>query len=85
MTDLVTRLRIQATAFSNLEFWTGPEPSPEQTAIIIDLREAADRIADLELAMVELSRTNGSPAFGSANVLAAHVRVAARRALEHKR
>jgi hypothetical protein len=40
MTDLVTRPRTQATAFSNLAFWTGLEPSQEQTAIITDLREA---------------------------------------------
>lgn len=84
MSDLVTRLRTQASAFSNLNFWTGPEPSQEQTAIITDLREAADRIADLELALVELSQTNGSPNnVDNANVLASRVRWAARRALEH--
>jgi hypothetical protein len=80
MSDLVTRLRMQAVAF-----WTGREPDQEQTAIITDLREAAERIADLELALVELSQTNGSPRnVANANVLASRVRWAARRALEHK-
>jgi hypothetical protein len=50
------------------------------------LEEAADRIAALEMALVELSRTDGSPGnFNSASVLAAHVRVAARRALKERR
>jgi hypothetical protein len=76
---------MQATAFSNLAFWTGREPDQEQTAIITDLREAADRIADLELALVELSQTSGAPSnVANANVLAGRVRWAARRALEHK-
>jgi hypothetical protein len=68
MSDLVTRLRAEVDEDVN-------EPLDRL------LDEAADRIAHLELALVELSRTNGSPEFGSANVLAAHVRVAARRAL----
>jgi hypothetical protein len=84
MTDLVTRLQMQATAFSNLDFWSGREPSQEQTAIITDLREAAERIANLELALVELSQTSGTPSnVANANVLASRVRWAARRALEH--
>jgi hypothetical protein len=50
------------------------------------LEEAADRIAALEMALVELSRSDGSPGnFNSASVLAAHVRVAARRALKERR
>jgi len=85
MSDLVTRLRMQANAFSNLNFWVEHEPSQEETAIITDLRDAADRIADLELALVELSRTSGSPSnVANANVLASRVRWSARRALEHK-
>jgi hypothetical protein len=80
MSDLVTRLQTQATAFSNLDFWSGREPTQEQTAIITDLREAAERIANLELALVELSQTSGS----NANVLASRVRWAARRALEYR-
>ena len=85
MSDLVTRLSIQANAFSNLDFWSGREPSQEETAIINDLREAVDRIANLELALVELSQTSGSPRnAASAEVLASRVRWAARRALEHR-
>src|SRR6516162_8196536 len=61
MSDLVTRLRVQANAFSNLDFWSGREPSQQETTIINDLQEAVDRIANLELALVELSRTSGSP------------------------
>jgi hypothetical protein len=38
MSDLVARLHTQANAFSNLDFWSGREPSQEQTAIITDLR-----------------------------------------------
>jgi hypothetical protein len=85
MTDLVIRLRMTASAFSNHAFWAGREPDQEEAGIITDLREAADRIASLELALVELSQTNGSPSnFNSASVLAAHVRVAARRALRQQ-
>jgi hypothetical protein len=85
MSDLVTRLSMQANAFSNLDFWSGREPNQEETAIINDLREAVDRIADLELALVELSQTSGSPRnVASAEVLASRVRCAARRALEHR-
>jgi hypothetical protein len=80
MTDLVTRLQTQANAFSNLDFWNGREPTQEQTAIITDLREAAERIANLELALVELSQTSGS----NAKVLVSHTRWVARRALEHR-
>jgi hypothetical protein len=84
MSDLVTRLRSHADAFSNLDFWNAREPSQEESAIINDLREAVDRIANLELALVELSQTNGSPSnVANANVLASRVRWAARRALEH--
>ena len=84
MSDLVTRLRVQANTFSNLNFWIGHEPSLEETAIIADLRDAADRIADLELALVELSRTSGPSNVANANVLASRVRWSALRALEHK-
>ena len=85
MSDLVTRLCVQANGFSNLNFWIGHEPSLEETAIIADLREAADLIADPELALVELSRTSGSPSnVANANVLASRVRWSALRALEHK-
>ena len=49
------------------------------------LDEAAHRIADLELALVELSRTSGSPSnVANANVLASRVRWSAPRALEYK-
>jgi hypothetical protein len=69
MTDLVTRLRAEVDEDVN-------EPLDRL------LDEAADRIAHLEMALVELSQTDGSPSnFNSAYVLAAHVRVAARRAL----
>jgi hypothetical protein len=65
MSNLVDRLRMQANAFINLNLvavaWTGSESSQEETAFITDLREAADRIADLELALVELSQTSGAP------------------------
>jgi hypothetical protein len=85
MSDLVTRLRVQANAFSNLDFWSGREPSQQETTIINDLQEAVDRIANLELALVELSRTSGSPRnVTNAEVLASRVRWAARRALEHR-
>ena len=33
MSDLVTRLSMQANAFSNLDFWSGHEPSQEQRRI----------------------------------------------------
>jgi hypothetical protein len=79
MSDLVTQLGMQANAFSNFNFWSGHEPIQEETAIITDPREAADRMADLELALVELSQIN----VANANVLASRVRWAARRALEH--
>jgi hypothetical protein len=85
MSDLVTRLRTHANEFSNLDFWSGREPSQEQAAIINDLREAVDRIANLELALVELSQTSGAPSnVANANVLASRIRWAARRALEHQ-
>jgi hypothetical protein len=85
MSDLVTWLSMQANAFSNLDFWSGREPSLEQIAIINDLREAVDRIANLELALVELSQTSGSPSnVANAEALASRVRWAARRALEHR-
>jgi hypothetical protein len=85
MSDLVTRLRTHANAFSNFAFWSEREPSREETAIVNDLREAVDRIANLELALVELSQTSGSPSnVDNANVLASRVRWAARRALEHR-
>jgi hypothetical protein len=49
------------------------------------LREAADRVVDLELALVELSQTSGSPSnVDNANVLASRVRWTARRALEYR-
>jgi hypothetical protein len=32
MSDLVTRLRTQVNAFSNLGFWSGREPRQEETA-----------------------------------------------------
>jgi hypothetical protein len=52
---------------------------------INDLREAADRVVDLELALVELSQTSGSPSnVDNANVLASRVRWTARRALEYR-
>jgi hypothetical protein len=85
MSDLVTRLRTHANAFSNFAFWSERELSQEETAIVNDLREAVDRIANLELALVELSQTSGSPSnVDNANVLASRVRWAARRALEHR-
>ena len=85
MSDLVTRLHMRANAFSNFDFWSGREPSQEEAAIINDLREAVDRIAILELALVELSLTSGSSRdVANAEVLASRVRWAARRALEHK-
>ena len=88
MSNLVGRLRLQANAFINLNLvaveWTGHKPSQEERAIITDLREAADRIADLELVLVELSQTSGAPSnVANANVLASRVRWTARRALEH--
>jgi hypothetical protein len=85
MSDFVTRLSVQANAFSNLDFWSGREPSQDETTIIYDLREAIDRIANLELAFAELSQTSGSPRnVASAEVLPSRVRWAARRALEHR-
>jgi hypothetical protein len=85
MSDLVTRLRTHANAFSDFDFWSRHEPSQEQAAIINDLQEAVDRIANLELALVELSQTSGAPSnVANANVLASRVRWAARRALEHR-
>jgi hypothetical protein len=46
------------------------------------LGETADRIASLEIVLVELSQTNGSPGNAAdANTLAIRVRTAARRAL----
>jgi hypothetical protein len=69
MTDLVTRLRAEIDEDVN-------EP--------LDwlLAEAADRIASLEIVLVELSQTNGSPGkVADANTLAIRVRTAARRAL----
>jgi hypothetical protein len=85
MSDLVTRLRTHANAFGNLDFWSGREPSREEAAIINDLREAVDRIANLELALVELSQTSGAPSnVANANALASRVRWAARRALEYR-
>jgi hypothetical protein len=71
---------MQAAAFSNLDFWSGREPTQEQTAIITDLREAAERIANLEMALVELSQTSGS----NARVLVSRTRWVARRALEYR-
>jgi hypothetical protein len=69
MTDLVPRLRTEVDEEVN-------EPLARLLA------EAADRIADLELVLVELSQTNGSPRnVASAEVLASRVRTAARRAL----
>jgi hypothetical protein len=74
MSDLVTRLRHNAN-FGIPDFTNSK---------LLD--EAADRIAHLEMALVELSRTDGSPSnFNSASVLAAHVRVAARRSLKEAR
>lgn len=71
MSDLVTRLR--QTYHGEIQV----DP--------LLVKEAADRIAHLEMALVELSRTDGSPSnFTSANVLAAHVRVAARVALRQQ-
>jgi hypothetical protein len=69
MTDLVTRLRDEVDEDVN-------EPLDRL------LDEAADRIEHLELALVELSQTNGSPSnVADANVLAIRVRTAARLAL----
>ena len=70
MTDLVTRLRAEIDEDVN-----------EQLDRLLD--EAADRIASLEMALVELSQTNGSHTDGAdANTLAIPVRIAARRALK---
>jgi len=67
MTDLVTRLRAEVYEDVN-----------ERLDRLLD--EAADRIADLELALVELSHTDGSSSnVASANTLAMGVRTAARR------
>ena len=66
MNDLVTRLRA--------------EDVNEPIERLLD--DAANRIADLELALVELSRTDGSPRnVASTELLASRVRVTARRAL----
>src|SRR5215471_17655663 len=66
MSDLVTRLRA--------------EDVNEPIERLLD--EAADRIANLELALVELSRTDGSPRnVASTELLASRVRMTARRAL----
>ena len=69
MTDLVTRLRAEIDEDVN-----------EQLDRLLD--EAADRIASLEMALVELSQTNGAPSnVADANVLAIRVRTAAPLAL----
>ena len=69
MTDLVTRLRAEIDEAVN-----------EQLDRLLD--EAADRIASLEMALVELSQTNGAPSnVADANVPAIRVRTAARLAL----
>jgi hypothetical protein len=69
MTDLVTRLRAEIDEDVN-----------EQLDRLLD--GAADRIASLEMALVELSQTNGAPSnVADANVLAIRVRKAARLAL----
>jgi hypothetical protein len=66
MSDLVTRLR------------AGDVNEPIERL----LDEAADRIANLELALVELSRTDRSPRnVASTELLASRVRMTARRAL----
>ena len=73
MSGLVTRLSMQANAFSNLDVWSGREPSQKETAIVNDLREAVDRIANLELALIELSQKSGSPRnVARAEVLTSH-------------
>ena len=69
MTDLVTRMRDEIDDDVN-------EPLDRL------LGEAADRIAALEIALVESSRTDGSPSnAANANVLAIPARTAARRVL----
>ena len=69
MTYLVTRLRAEIDEAVN-----------EQLDWLLD--EAAGRIASLEMALVELSQTNGAPSnVADANVLAIRVRTAARLAL----
>jgi hypothetical protein len=69
MSDLVTRLRAEID-----------DDVSESFDRLLD--EAADRIADLELALVELSRTDGSPRnVANTELLAVRVRMAARRAL----
>ena len=69
MTDLVTRLRAEIDEDVN-----------EQLDRLLD--EVADRIASLEMALVELSQTNGAPSnVADANVPAIRVRTAARLAL----
>jgi hypothetical protein len=69
MSDLVTRLRAEIDEDVN-----------EPRFRLLD--EAADRIADLELVLVELSLTDGSPRnAANTELLAARVRTAARRAL----
>jgi hypothetical protein len=90
MSNLVDRLRMQANAFINLNLvavaWTGSELSHEETAIITDLREAANRIAGLEMALVELSQIGSLPRNeSSSELLAVRVRMAARRALKEAR
>ena len=57
-------------------------PGETITGDVAPYLEAADRIAALEMALVELSQTNGSPSnVADANVLAIRVRTAARLAL----
>jgi hypothetical protein len=70
MTDLVTRLRAEVDEDVN-------EPLDRL------LDEAAGRVEYLDLALVELSQTNGSRSnVADANVLAIRVRTAARLALK---
>ena len=47
MSNLADRLRIQAAAFGNSNFWNGREPDQEEAGIINDLRDAADRVEAL--------------------------------------
>ena len=53
MSDLVNRLRMQATAFSNQAFFYGREPDQEGAALINDLREAADRVENLVARVIQ--------------------------------
>ena len=69
MSDLVTRLR------------ASHRPGETITGDVALYLEAADRVAALEMALVELSQTNGSHSDGAdANTLTIRVRMAARRA-----